>query len=72
MLMMCPFLADYVTFLFVEDLSFMLYNPVGQQVARGAIRNELDFSDLPSGLYTLQIRNERTGMLQVSKVSLLR
>lgn len=57
---------------YMEDLSFMLYNPVGQQVARGAIRNELDFSDLPSGLYTLQIRNERTGMLQVSKVSLLR
>jgi hypothetical protein len=56
----------------VEDMAYVLYNPVGQLVARGAARSELDFGSLPSGLYTLQIRDNKTGMLQINKVSLLR
>ncbi|PHN05338.1 T9SS type A sorting domain-containing protein [Flavilitoribacter nigricans] len=56
----------------MEDLSYVLYNPVGQLVDRGAVRSELDFGQYPAGLYTLQIRNNRTGIVQISKISLLR
>lgn len=56
----------------MEDMAYALYNPMGQLVARGAARSELDFGQLPAGLYTLQIRDNKTGILQVNKVSLLR
>lgn len=56
----------------MDDMAYALYNPVGQLVRQGVARPELDFNALPAGLYTLQIRDGKTGMLQIKKVSLLR
>lgn len=56
----------------LENMSYVLHNPVGQVVVRGTARSELDFGSLPAGLYTLQIRNNRTGNIQTEKISLIR
>lgn len=56
---------------YIEDQAYALYNQMGQLVARGAVQPELEFSELPTGLYIMQIRDQRAGTLQVARISLI-
>lgn len=54
----------------LENQLYSLYDQSGRLVDRGALQQELDFNDLPSGLYLLQIRDGKTGKIQINKLSL--
>jgi hypothetical protein len=55
---------------YLEDQLYSLYDQSGRLVNRGTLQRELDFNDLPSGLYLLQIRDGKSGKIQVNKLSL--
>ncbi|MCB0629210.1 MAG: T9SS type A sorting domain-containing protein, partial [Lewinella sp.] len=56
----------------VEDQLFSLYDQSGRLIERGVLKQELDFNDLPSGLYLLQIQDVKSGKIQINRLSLQR